>query len=150
MALAEGELLNQLKLAKVEELRKAGKTLPSTAEEMTLSFEDYARLITQQYIDKFGKDPRTIFLGELGSAAEKQQAIDQEVIISAAKQKLVESMPVDESSLKRLAQERAMQVRDHLVQQGKIPADRLFLRGVEIIDATDGETVRTHLTLSGT
>jgi outer membrane protein OmpA-like peptidoglycan-associated protein len=150
MALAEAELLNQLKVGRFEELGKAGKTVPPSAEEMTLSYDDYARLITQQYMDKFGKDPKTIFLGELGSAAEKQQVIDQEVIISAAKEKLVESMPVDEARLKQLAQERAMQIRDHLLQEGKIPADRLFLRGVEIIDATDGETVRTHLTLSGT
>ena len=150
VSLAEAELLNQLKRAKHEELKKSGKTVPSTAEEMTLSYDDFARLITQQYIDKFGKDPRTIFLGELESTAEKKQAIDQEIIISAAKQKLVESMPVDEARLRRLAQERATQIRDHLTQQGEIPADRLFLRGVEIIDAAEGETVRTHLTLSGT
>jgi len=100
--------------------------------------------------DRFGKDPKTVFLGESESTAEKRQVFDQEVIISAAKQKLVETTAVDESRLKGLAQERAMQIKDHLVLNGKIPDDRLYLRGVEIIDATDGETVRTRLTLSGT
>lgn len=150
VALAEAELLNQLKLARVEELQKAGKTVPANVDDLTLSYDDYARLITQRYIDKFGKDPKTIFQGESESAAEKRQAIDQEIIISTAKQKLVETTAVDESRLKGLAQERAMQIKDHLVLNGKIPDDRLYLRGVEIIDATDGETVRTHLTLSGT
>ena len=150
VALAEAELLNQLKLARVEELQKAGKTVPASVDDLTLSYDDYARLITQRYIDKFGKDPKTIFLGESESTAEKRQAIDQEIIISTAKQKLVETSAVDESRLKGLAQERAMQIKDHLVLNGKIPDDRLYLRGVEIIDATDGKTVRTHLTLSGT
>ncbi len=150
VALAEAELLNQLKVAKVEELRKGGKTVVPTVEEMTLSYDDYARLITQRYTETFGKDPRTIFLGESKSAAEKRPAIDQEVIISTAKQKLVEATAVDDSSLKQLAQERAVQIRDHLVQQGKIPADRLFLRGVEITEGSDQDTIRTNLKLSGT
>jgi outer membrane protein OmpA-like peptidoglycan-associated protein len=149
VALAEAELLNQLKLARVEELQEAGKTVPARVDDLTLSYEDYARLITQRYIDKFGKDPKTIFLGESESAAEKRQAIDQEVIISTAKQKLVETTPVDESRLKGLAQERAMQIKDHLVEKGKISNDRLYLREAEIIDTTDGESIRAHLTLSG-
>jgi outer membrane protein OmpA-like peptidoglycan-associated protein len=149
MALAEAELLNQLKLAKIEELQKAGKTVPESVGDMTLSDDDVTRLITQRYTDTFGKDPKTVFLGESEAAAEKGQAIDQEMIISAAKQRLVETMPVDESQLQRLAQERAMNIQQHLVQQGKIASARLHVHGVEIIDGTDAAAIRTALSLSG-
>ena len=58
-------------------------------------------------------------------------------------------MPVDESQLRRLAQERAMNIQQHFVQQGKIANARLNIRGVEIIDGTDAAAIRTALSLSG-
>jgi hypothetical protein len=148
-ALTDAELLRQLKLAKIKELRNARKAVPARVEDVRLSYDDYARLITEKYVDRFGKDPKTIFLGESKSAAEKQQAIDQEVIIAAARQALLETMAVDNSQLLRLAQERAMNIRQHLTQQGRIQEDRLYMRGVEIIEGTAGDDIRTNLTLSG-
>jgi hypothetical protein len=39
--------------------------------------------------------------------------IEPEVLIAAARQRLIEKMAVDETSLRRLAQERARQIKDH-------------------------------------
>jgi hypothetical protein len=147
--LTDAELLRRLKLAKIEELQNAGKAVPTRVEDVRLSYDDYARLITEKYVDRFGKDPKTIFLGESEPAAEKQQAIDQEVIIAAARQALLETVAVDNSQLRRLAQERAMNIRQHLAQQGRIQEDRLHMRGVDIVEGTAGDDVRANLTLSG-
>jgi hypothetical protein len=47
------------------------------------------------------------------------------VLIANAKQRLIENMPVDETSLRRVAQERASQIKGHLIQKAKISSNKI-------------------------
>ncbi len=62
---------------------------------------------------------------------------------------LIESIQVDETALRKLAQDRAMNIKDYLVQAGKISDAQVFMAGIEIKDSLEGARVRTNLTLSG-
>jgi outer membrane protein OmpA-like peptidoglycan-associated protein len=55
---------------------------------------------------------------------------------------------VDELQLEQLAESRAEQVRDHLIQQGKIAAARIEFRDVRILDATGGNSGQVNLFLN--
>ena len=147
VALAEAELLGQLKRAKLEEPAAVELSLPARTEDISLSDDDYARLITQAYADRFGEHPRTLF--EIESETSEPPRIEPEVLIAAARQRLIEKMAVDETSLRRLAQERARQIKDHLIRKGEIPNERVFMVEVKIDHASDADTIRTNLTLSG-
>jgi hypothetical protein len=147
LALAEAELLSQLKRAKLKELGTAELPLSVRTEDISLSYDDYARLITQAYADRFGEHPRTLF--EIKSETSESPGIEPEVLIAAAKQRLIEKMTVDETRLRRLAQERAKQIKDYLIRKGEIPDERVFMVEVKIDHASDADTIRSNLTLSG-
>jgi len=147
VALAEAELLGQLKRAKLEEPAAVELSLAARTKDISLSDDDYARLITQAYVDRFGEHPRTLF--EIESETSEPPRIEPEVLIAAAKQRLIEKMPVDETSLRRLAQERAKQIKDHLIRKGEIPNERVFMVEVKLDHASDADTIRTNLILSG-
>ena len=55
----------------------------------------------------------------------KPMQIGPGVLIANAKQRLIENMPIDETGLRRLAQERARQIKGHLIQKGKIPSNKI-------------------------
>ncbi len=147
MALAEAGLLGQVKPAKLEEPAAVELSLPARTEDILLSDDDYARLITQAYTDRFGEHPMSLF--EIESETSEPLRIEPEVLIAAAKQRLIEKMAVDETSLRRLAQERARQIKDHLIRKGEIPNERVFMVEVKLDHASDADTIRTNLTLSG-
>ena len=168
VALAETELLNQLKQAKLEELRASRRPVPESAENISLSDDDFARLLTQNYVNTFGEDPASLLASESKTLAQNDKAastdieasgtapgkpaeppsIDPEVVIVLAKKRLLENIPVDELSLRRLAQERARQIKGHLIEKGEIPDEQLFIVEVEIDGASDGDRIRTNLSLS--
>jgi hypothetical protein len=147
VALAEVELIGQLKRAKLKELGAAELPVPARTEDILLSDDDHARLITQVYTDKFGEHPMTLF--EIEPETSEPPQIKPEVLIAAAMQRLIEKMAVDETSLRRLAQERAIQIKDHLIRKGEIPNERVFMLEVKIDHGSDADTIRTNLTLSG-
>ncbi|MDL1967785.1 MAG: DUF748 domain-containing protein [Deltaproteobacteria bacterium] len=147
VALAEAELIGQLKRAKLEELAALELSLPTCAEDISLSDDDLARLITQAYTDRFGEHPSTLF--EIESETSEPPRIEPEVFIAAARQRLIEKMGIDEISLRRLAQERAKQIKDHLIWKGEIPNERVFMIEVKIDHASDADAIRTNLALSG-
>jgi hypothetical protein len=147
VALAEAELLSQLKRAKLKELGAAELPVPARTEDILLSDDDHARLITQAYADRFGEHPSTLF--EIEPETSEPPRIEPEVLIAGAKQRLIEKMAVDETSLRRLAQERARQIKDHLIRKGEIPNERVFMVEVKLDHASDADTIRTNLTLSG-
>lgn len=158
MALAEAELLSQLKRAKLEELGAAELPVSDRTEDISLTDDDYVRLITQAYVARFGEHPKTLFGIESETSQPSPEAdaepaeppqIEPGVLIATAKQRLIEDMPVDESSLWPLAQERARQIKGHLIQKGEIPDERVFMVEVEIDYASDGDTIRTNFTLLG-
>ena len=63
LALAEAKLLEQLKLAKVNESRRRTKaTVPPP--DMVLSDEDYERLLLEAYVEKYKEDPQALLTAE--------------------------------------------------------------------------------------
>jgi len=69
--------------------------------------------------------------------------IEPEVLIAAARQRLIEKMAVDETRLRRLAQERAIRIKDHLIRKGKIPSERVVMVEVKIDHSSDADTMVT-------
>ena len=55
---------------------------------------------------------------------------------------------IDDRQLARLAQKRADQARTYLIQQGKIPAQRIAFKPVQINSTPDGNPVQVELFLS--
>ena len=70
-------------------------------------------------------------------------------MIAEARARLIENMAVDEEKLRLFAQERAEQIRMHLVETGGVPAERLSLTQVKIKQAFEGDHARTNLNLAG-
>ena len=63
------------------------------------------------------------------------------------KQRLAAAIPVDESELRALARQRAEQVRDELIEGGKLAEERVFLLETDLT-ASGNEQVRSLLTIA--
>ena len=148
-ALAERELLNQLKSARFEKLKGDKNRAVASAEDISLSDEEYERLIIKAYKERFGEDPKTLLAKNSQNSSEKSSAEDRATMIAEARARLIENMAVDEEKLRLFAQERAEQIRMHLVETGGVPAERLSLTQVKIKQAFEGDHARTNLNLAG-
>lgn len=148
-ALAEAELLAHLKRAKRQQLRRKGEPVPANAENISLSSADYRRYIKKLYVERFKEKPETLLSAESKSSTEESSPTDSDAVVAAAKRRLVESMAVDVTELEVLAQKRATQIRNYLIQQEKISDERVVAVRVKIDDVAKGDTVRTNLTLAG-
>jgi outer membrane protein OmpA-like peptidoglycan-associated protein len=148
-ALVEAELLAHLKRAKRQQLRRTGEPVPANAENISLSSADYRRYIKKLYVEKFKEKPETLLSAESKSSTEESSPTDSDAVVAAAKRRLVESMAVDVTELEVLAQKRATQIRNYLIQQEKISDERVVAVRVKIDDVAKGDTVRTNLTLAG-
>ena len=148
-ALAERELLNQLKSARFEKLKGDKNRAVASAEDISLSDEEYERLIIKAYKERFGEDLKTLLAKNSQNSSEKSSAEDRATMIAEARARLIENMAVDEEKLRLFAQERAEQIRMHLVETGGVPAERLSLTQVKIKQAFEGDHARTNLNLAG-
>ena len=63
------------------------------------------------------------------------------------KQQLAASLPVNETDLRLLAQQRAEQMRGQLAGEGKLAEERVFLTEVDLT-ASDHEKVRSRLNMT--
>jgi hypothetical protein len=147
LALAERELLSQLKIKKYEEVRTAGMPVPAQAQDISLSDDEYDRLLTKAYEDRFGEHVRVLPADDQKSSVDDGKVAPDSAI--AVKQRLIENIPIAETALRELARKRAMQIKDYMVQDGGIPDKQVFTVDIEIADGSDGDTIRTNLTLSG-
>ena len=59
LALAEERLMVELKFRRFEELQASGEEMTVKPEQITLSEEEFARLLTEKYVETFGHDPFT-------------------------------------------------------------------------------------------
>lgn len=164
--LAEAALIHQLKGSKMNEMRGAGQPLPTDIEAFALSDEDYNRLLIQTYMKKFAEHPKERFGTESKKidpgkgtktdadksssvdSAKSSTDIDAEMLIVGAKKRLIKEMSVDEAKLHQLAIDRSKQIRNYLIEKGKMSDERLFIVDVEILETTDDEMIRTNLKLS--
>jgi hypothetical protein len=63
------------------------------------------------------------------------------------KQQLGASFPVDETELRALARQRAEQVRDQLIEAGKLAEERVLLQEIDPT-VSGNEKVRSRLTIA--
>jgi hypothetical protein len=167
-ALAERILLNQLKRLRFAELVSKGIEHPAEAEAIVLSNEEENRLLIQTYIERFGEHPEALLTTEPEPSANDAESdavqaaplptsddpdsekpvLDPQVVADAAKKRLVKEIRVDDISLRRLAQERALGIKGHLVERG-VSEERIFILDVQIVDIFDSDGAKVDLGLSG-
>ena len=99
-------------------------------------------LLSDLYAEKLGRQPMK--KEELPGGKSVERVLTTEEL----RQQLVPAMPVEESELRLLAQGRAKAIREHLIEQGGLGEDRVFLVEVELV-ASEGKQVRAHLNLTG-
>lgn len=139
LALAAKALLEDLKKARRIELRAQGIKLHG-APVPDLADEDYRRLFTAYYREKFPQAP------ELRAIEKENQKLLSGRPFEAAQRRVLDQWPIDETQLRSLAQDRAEIIRGFLIEEQNIPDERLFLRDV-MLDASPDAWVRASLTL---
>ena len=117
--------------------RERGKASPKLEE---LSGEDEARLITELYEKRQEQLEKSMQPNPTGAAPKPPTVEDM-------KQRLAEVIPVDEVELRTLARQRAEQVRDELIEIGKLAEERVFLLETDLT-ASGNEQVRSRLTIT--
>ena len=141
LASADTEALRQarfdarLRAAKVREIVRGGESVdPAT---VTIAPEERERLIGRVYADeKIPDKPRNLIgIAKTIPAAEMQQLI-------------MTTVTVTEEDLRRLANDRATAVRNHLSEQGKVPRERLFLVAPLVDGSGDAKLPPTRVDFS--
>ena len=148
-ALTEAELLTQLKREKRYHLRRAGEPVPADAERISLSSADYRRYIKKLYLKRFKEEPETLLSAESNTSGNNPSSVDSDAVVAAAKRRLMESMEVDKTELEALAQKRATQIRDYLIQQDKVSEERVVAVLARVDNVANEDTVPTNLILAG-
>ncbi|KPK27666.1 MAG: hypothetical protein AMK69_10225 [Nitrospira bacterium SG8_3] len=138
--LAAGQLRKQLQKRKF--VQSSSSTVQGVpVEQIELNPEEEGRLLSELYIEKFGTQPQTPAPSSEGKALglptlEQMQA------------KLLEGLQVEDEQLRLLAQQRAQGIREFLIQEGRVPGDRVFLTETNLSPVTGEETVRSPLSLT--
>ncbi len=99
-------------------------------------------LLSDLYAEKMGKQPMKREDLPGGKSVERVMTAEE------LRQQLFPAMTVEDSELRALAQERAKAIREHLIEQGHLPDERVFLVEAELA-ATEGKPIRVHLNLTG-
>ena len=148
-ALAEVMLLTQLKKAKFIDQPSNAQADVSVAK-IELTQQEEMQYLKQLFVNKFGASALskaggepTTQKSETGSKGKSSQLLTVDEI----KAKLLEGLIVDESQLRVLAQQRAQQVREYLVQEGKVPTKQVFLVEVTLNPTEEDGMVRNPLAL---
>jgi len=150
-ALAEATLLTQLKKAKFVQQPPSGDQASVSVELLELTKEEEAQFLRQLFLEKFGASalskpegtPKTQ-KSEPGPEDKSPQALT----VDDMKAKLLEGIIVDEGQLRVLAQQRAQQIRDYLIQEGKVPSNQVFLVEVALNPTSEEGMVRNPLALA--
>jgi len=141
LALAEQALLGQLKNAwRIESIAPAQRMPGSRRGD--LADEDYRRLFTQFYRQRHPDAP------ELQALANGNPPVLRGALFDRAKRQVLEQWAVNELDLRRLAQARGESIRDYLIQEGGLPAQRIYLLDVKLDQPQDRE-IKAFLSLSG-
>jgi len=148
-ALAEAKLLTQLKKAKFVQQPPSGDQASVSVELLELTNEEEAEYLMQLYVKKFGALPISKVEGtpkaqEAGSEDKSSQALT----VAEMKDKLLSGIFLKEGQLRVLAQQRAQQIRDYLIQEGKVQGNQVFLVEVAMNPSTEEGMVHSPLALT--
>jgi hypothetical protein len=97
-------------------------------------------LLSELYVEKFGTQPQPPPLPSEGIIPDLPPTEQME-------SKLIEAIQVEDEALRLLAQERAQAIREYLIQESKVPGDRLFVVEQDVSPATGEGIVRSPLSL---
>ncbi len=160
VSLATAKLDAQLQERRQQELSGSGQTKPASSVEEVLSPADRERLLTSLFVERFGQE-RTRDTASVGmvegdstdfqAGAEPgnpQQAKPKLPSADEMRQRLLETIETTGAELRLLAQERARNIRDFLVNQESISEGRIFLVEPNLAAEIDGNAILTHLTLT--
>jgi outer membrane protein OmpA-like peptidoglycan-associated protein len=148
-ALAEAKLLTQLKQAKFVQQPLSGDQATGSVELLELTNEEETQYLMQLYEKKYGasaisKVEGTPNVQESGSEGKSPQVLT----VAEMKAKLLEGISLDEGQLRVLAQERAQQIRDYLIQKGNVQGNQVFLVEVAMNPMTEEGMVQSPLALT--
>lgn len=130
LALAKQDVRKQLKIAK---LIRQGETVSSeNIKNISLTQAEYRELLIQLYQNTFGEEPLP------------EQVADEP--FQRMEQRLLESQSVSKTRLRLLAQERAIGVRDYLIQEEGLAPERIFMTDVKLQKSKDKQ-IKTQLAL---
>lgn len=116
-------LERSIKAAKLKEMVRKGEEAPSL-DDVALSGEEYATWLKRVYRDADFKRPRNA-IGLL-----------KDLPVPEMEALMLANIKVDDEALRQLAQHRAQAIKDKLLEDGKVPADRVFLLAPEVEAAT--------------
>jgi hypothetical protein len=148
-ALVEAKLLTQMKKAKFVQQSPSGDQASVSVELLELTNEEEAEYLMQLYVKKFGALPISKVEGtpkaqETGSEGKSSQALT----VAEMKDKLLKGIFLEEGQLRVLAQQRAQQIRDYLIQEGQVQGNQVFLVEVAMNPMTEEEMVHSPLALT--
>jgi len=150
-ALAEAQLLTQMKKIKFVQQSPPGDQASVSVELLQLTSEEETQILKQIFVEKFGESamiqvPETLDTkkSETRSASKAPKVLT----VNEMKAKLLEGLVVDDGQLRLLAQQRAQHIRDFLIQEGKVPNNQVFLVEVALNPVTEEGMVRSPLALS--
>jgi hypothetical protein len=126
--------MRELKKLKARELRTLNQKVPADEETITISSEEYERLLTKAH---------ETLRGGKETGRQKPAPTLQEM-----KQALIEAMAIEDIDLRQLAAQRAQEVKGYLLKKGNIENERIFILDPQINDASEFDTARIVLSLS--
>ncbi|MGQ0810932.1 MAG: DUF748 domain-containing protein [Nitrospiraceae bacterium] len=140
VAMAEARVRRDMQAMKVAELKADGKQVPADAEAVELSEADYTRLMRQAYVKTYGQEPAV-------GGIEKGPA-DPAAVMIMMKETLRAAITIEDADLQVLAQERADRIKDFLLKQGALPAERVFLTDAKMDGSAEKDVIASPMTLS--
>ncbi len=121
-------------------LDRLGKTNKKSSQALPTAEREFD-LLNELYIEKFGKQPMK--REETGGGKSVERVMSRDEI----REELIGAAEVSEQELRELAQARAGEIRQYLVQQGRAE-EQIVVTGVELT-ARERSGVRSRLNLTG-
>jgi hypothetical protein len=137
LALAALKLRDDLKRLKLKEMEDGTKGRPAPSE-VELTDTDEEHLLKALYGQKFGRQA-------VREVSDKAHAA---ATAGTLKEKLLATYEVDEPELRRLAEERAAQVREHFIRSNGVLPDQVFLLDAKLEPTGKSGLVSTKLALA--
>ncbi|WP_018991987.1 DUF748 domain-containing protein [Aromatoleum toluclasticum] len=119
------QMERSVKAAKLKEMVRKGEEAPSL-DELTLTQEEYATWLRKVYRDADFKRPRNAIGLLKDLPVEEMEAL------------MLANTKVDDEALRQLALQRGQVIKDKLLEDGKVPAERVFLLSPKV-EAASGD-----------
>ncbi len=146
-ALGEAKLLTQLKKAKFAQQPSSSGQATASVELLELTDEEEAQYLMQLYVKKFGASAISKVDGKAKESSSGNTPSGTPTV-AEMKDKLLAGIFLDKGQLRVLAQQRARQIRDYLIQKVSVQDNQVFLVEVDMNPLTEEGLVQAPLTLT--